>query len=147
MSDADRSPPKSETTPRRRFARAGGSNRVGSLDLRTLEGRRFVAMMTELRREFGADAPERVLKELAALRLTHELCAADALAGDVRARADLVRLHNLVRRIETELARAKATAAAPPPSLKDHLERIAASRQAAPTTPAAPPHDDGEAAK
>ena len=68
-------------------------------------------MMTELRREFGADAPERVLKELAALRLTHELCAADALAGDVRARADLVRLHNLVRRIETELARAKATAA------------------------------------
>jgi hypothetical protein len=76
--------------------------RLVGVDMRSLGGRRYRAIVEHLAAEFGT-ANAIALRELAGLRYTLEQTQAAIVSGDTRARTDLVRISNLIARREREL--------------------------------------------
>lgn len=102
--------------------------RLDGVDMRTERGRRYRDIVDALIAEFGASNPVG-LRELAGLKFTLEQTQASVVAGDDRAREDLVRISNLVARREAAL-RASGTQPDTTPSLAEYLaanhsERVA----------------------
>jgi hypothetical protein len=95
--------------------------RLAGIDMRTSAGRRYRDIVDQLAIEFGAVNPV-ALRELAGLRYTLEQTQAAVVAGDARARSDLVRVSNLIARRELALREAKlALPASTPSNLHDRL--------------------------
>jgi hypothetical protein len=115
--------------PRRRSIMTNDPRRLDGVDMRTSAGRRYRDIVDALALEFGAVNPV-ALRELAGLRYTLEQTQAAVVAGDARARSDLVRVSNLIARRERELRETSAVAAAKklPASLEQHLARRSAEK-------------------
>ena len=124
MLEANQSMPKKK----RRFGRPTHALRranltLPGLDLRSQEGKRYAAVIAELIGEYG-DGDLTRLRDLAALRISLELCQVEAMRGSLRAREDSVRLANLLCRRENELrTRSAATKKETSPSLADIARR------------------------
>ncbi len=127
------------TKPKRRFARASSVDRPVGLDLRSIAGRAYIATMAELRAQYGSSVDPRILRELTVLKGALDIASSEALCGKASGRRDVVRISNLIRRIEGELRHVAAQAAPAPATLADHLARLSAQRQAAPASPASDP--------
>lgn len=97
--------------------------RLDGIDMRTSAARRDHDLVDQLAAEFGP-ANEIALRELAGLRFTLEQTQAAIVAGDTRARNDLVRISNLIARRDRELREANVVAAAKAPAITLH-ERLA----------------------
>jgi hypothetical protein len=121
MTDAAlRAVTSSNRLPRRRSIMTNDPRRLDGVDMRTSAGRRYRDIVDQLAIEFGAVNPV-ALRELAGLRYTLEQTQAAVVAGDARARSDLVRV-NLIARRELSLREAKlALPASTPSSLQDRL--------------------------
>jgi hypothetical protein len=116
---------------RRRAMMTNDPRRLHGIDMRTSAGRRYRDIVDQLAAEFGAVNPI-ALRELAGLRYTLEQTQAAVVAGDARARADLVRISNLITRREQSLREAKlALPASTPVNLEQHLARKAAEKATA----------------
>jgi hypothetical protein len=89
----------------------GDPRRLDGVDMRTKAGQRYSEIVEALVAEFGS-ANKIALRELAGLRYTLEQTQASIVAGDVRARSDLVRISNLIARRERELRESNVVAAA-----------------------------------
>jgi hypothetical protein len=70
--------------------------------MRTSDGRRHSRIADGLIRDFGQVDPVR-LRELAGLKFTAEKTQAAFVGGDMRARADLIRLRTIIAQIEADL--------------------------------------------
>jgi hypothetical protein len=88
--------------------------------MRTQRGRRYRDIVDALIAEFGA-ANSVGLRELAGLKFTLEQTQAAVVAGDQRAREDLVRVSNLVARREKEMRGAGSRRGDTVPDLADYL--------------------------
>jgi hypothetical protein len=100
----------------------GDPRRLDGVDMRTSAGRRYRDIVDQLAIEFGVSVNPVALRELAGLRYTLEQTQAAVVAGDARARSDLVRVSNLIARRELSLREAKlALPASTPSSLQDRL--------------------------
>ncbi len=110
-----------------------------ALDLRSIAGRAYIATMAELRAQYGSSVDPRILRELTVLKGALDIASSEALCGKASGRRDVVRISNLIRRIEGELRHVAAQAAPAPATLADHLARLSAQRQAAPASPASDP--------
>jgi hypothetical protein len=110
----------------------GDPRRLDGIDMRTRAGQRYRQVVEALVAEFGS-ANKIALRELAGLRVALEQTQAAIVAGDTKARTDLVRISNLVARRERELRESSAVAAAKklPASLEQHLARRSAEKAAA----------------
>lgn len=93
----------------------GDPRRLAGIDMRTRAGLRFKEIAEALLVEFGS-ANKIALRELAGLRFALEQTQASIVAGDVRARSDLVRISNLIARRERELRESSVVAAAKSPA-------------------------------
>jgi hypothetical protein len=102
----------------------GDPRRLDGIDMRTRAGQRYRQVVEALVAEFGS-ANKIALRELAGLRFALEQTQAAIVAGDTKARTDLVRISNLVARRERELRQSSAVAAAKSPAVTLH-ERLAA---------------------
>jgi hypothetical protein len=91
---------------RRRAVTTNDPRRLSGVDMRTSAGRRYRDIVDQIAVEFGAVNPV-ALRELAGLRYTLEQTQAAVVAGDARARSDLVRVSNLIARRELALREAK----------------------------------------
>ncbi len=94
---------------KRRSRLTNNPHKLDGVDMRTQRGRRYRDIVDALVAEFGADNPV-ALRELAGLKFTLEQTQAAVVAGDQRAREDLVRISNLVARRERELRASKRQA-------------------------------------
>jgi hypothetical protein len=94
--------------------------RLDGVDMRTERGRRYRDIVDALMAEFGSSNPVG-LRELAGLKFTLEQTQAAVVAGDERAREDLVRISNLVARREAVMLEAARPARASSPSLDEYL--------------------------
>ena len=95
-----------EARPRK--LRSGFTNnlyRLEGVDMRSERGRRYRDIVDALIAEFGSSNPVG-LRELAGLKFTLEQTQAAVVAGDERAREDLVRISNLVARREAVMREA-----------------------------------------
>jgi hypothetical protein len=100
--------------------------RLDGVDMRTERGRRYRDIVDALIADFGAS--NRVgLRELAGLKFTLEQTQASVVAGDERAREDLVRISNLVARREAVMREAVPSSISPTPTIAE----IAARHRAA----------------
>ena len=108
---------------RPRKLRSGLTNnpyRLDGVDMRTERGRRYRDIVDALIAEFGSSNAV-ALRELAGLKFSLEQTQAAVVAGDARAREDLVRLSNLITRREGAMREA---APLPKPSpLAEHFSR------------------------
>jgi hypothetical protein len=122
----------SNRLPRRRSIMTNDPRRLDGVDMRTSAGRRYRDIVDQLAAEFGAVHPV-ALRELAGLRYTLEQTQPAIVAGDARARTDLVRISNLIARRERELRESSIVAAAKklPASLEAHLARRSAEKASA----------------
>jgi hypothetical protein len=98
----------------------GDPRRLDGIDMRTRAGQRSRQVVEAL-----VSANKTALRELAGLRFALEQTQAAIVAGDTKARTDLVRISNLVARRERELRQSSAVAAAKSPAVTLH-ERLAA---------------------
>ena len=109
---------------RPRKLRSGLTNnpyRLDGVDMRTERGRRYRDIVDALIAEFGSSNAV-ALRELAGLKFSLEQTQAAVVAGDARAREDLVRLSNLITRREGAMREAaSANRAAKPMSLAEYL--------------------------
>lgn len=106
---------------RRRAIMTNDPRRLNGIDMRTSAGRRYRDIVDQIAAEFGPINPI-ALRELAELRYTLEQTQAAVVAGDARARSDLVRVSNLIARHELSLREAKlALPASTPASLHERL--------------------------
>jgi hypothetical protein len=94
--------------------------RLDGVDMRTERGRRYRDIVDALIAEFGSSNPVG-LRELAGLKFTLEQTQAAVVAGDDRAREDLVRISNLVARRETAMREAARPARDWTPSLAEYI--------------------------
>jgi hypothetical protein len=109
--------------PRPLSQRSGLTNnpyRLDGVDMRTERGRRYRDIVDALIAEFGSANPVG-LRELAGLKFTLEQTQAAVVAGDQRAREDLVRISNLVARREAVMREAARPARDLTPSLDEYL--------------------------
>jgi hypothetical protein len=120
-----------EPKKKRRFGRPDVVRPLAGLDMRSQEAKAFMARLTEVTAEYPNGEPGR-LREIAGLRLTLEQVQVEVMNGSSRARADLVRLSNLISRREGELSTRQVVRAPAPPTIKDHLARLAARRPIVP---------------
>jgi hypothetical protein len=120
----------SNRLPRRRSIMTNDPRRLDGIDMRTSAGRRYRDIVDALAVEFGAAVNPVALRELAGLRYTLEQTQAAVVAGDARARSDLVRVSNLIARRELSLRETSAATAAKklPASLEQHLARRSAEK-------------------
>jgi len=120
--------------PRPLKLRSGLTNnphRLDGVDMRTERGRRYRDIVDALIDEFGASNPVG-LRELAGLKFTLEQTQAAVVAGDQRAREDLVRISNLVARREAVMRETARPTRDATPSLADIIaEHTAQSGSAA----------------
>lgn len=86
--------------------------KLDGVDMRTERGRRYRDIVDALIAEFGTSNPVG-LRELAGLKFTLEQTQAAVVAGDERAREDLVRISNLVARREAVMREAARPAQSP----------------------------------
>lgn len=93
--------------------------RLDGVDMRSARGRRYRDIVDALIAEFGSTNPVG-LRELAGLKFTLEQTQASVVAGDERAREDLVRISNLVARREREM-RSAGVPRDTTPDLADYL--------------------------
>jgi hypothetical protein len=107
--------------------------RLDGIDMRTSAGRRYRDIVDALAREFRELVNPVALRKLAGLRYTLEQTQAAVVAGDARARSDLVRVSNLIARRELALRETSAAAAGKklPAGLEQHLARRSAEKFAA----------------
>jgi hypothetical protein len=105
---------------RRRAIMTNDPRRLNGIDMRTSAGRRYRDIVDQIAAEFGAINPI-ALRELAGLRYTLEQTQSAVVAGDARARSDLVRVSNLIARRELALREAKVALPASTSSLQDRL--------------------------
>jgi hypothetical protein len=112
---------------KRRFGRPDVVRPLVGLDMRSQEAKAFVSRLKEVTAEYPDGEPSR-LREIAGLRVTLEQVQVEILKGSSRARVDLVRLSNLISRREGELSTRQTVRAPAPPTIKDHLARLAARR-------------------
>ena len=113
------------TASDRRFARRRpryDPARAPGVDMRTSAGRRFSRIAEALVIEFPGASPL-LLRELAGLKFTLEETQSAVIAGDVKAREDLIRVFNAIGRRERQLRAAKHIAKSTGPSLDDYLAR------------------------
>jgi hypothetical protein len=94
--------------------------RLDGVDMRTERGRRYRDIVDALIAECGSSNPVG-LRELAGLKFTLEQTQAAVVAGDDRAREDLVRISNLVARREAVMREAARPARDSTPSLDEYL--------------------------
>jgi hypothetical protein len=94
--------------------------RLDGVDMRTERGRRYRDIVDALIAEFGSSNPVG-LRELAGLKFTLEQTQAAVVAGDQRAREDLVRISNLVARREAVMREAGRPGRDSTPSLAEYL--------------------------
>jgi hypothetical protein len=94
--------------------------RLDGVDMRTERGRRYRDIVDALIAELGSSNPVG-LRELAGLKFTLEQTQAAVVAGDERAREDLVRISNLVARREAVMREAARPARDAAPSLDEYL--------------------------
>jgi hypothetical protein len=94
--------------------------RLDGVDMRTERGRRYRDIVDALIAEFGSSNPVG-LRELAGLKFTLEQTQAAVVAGDERAREDLVRISNLVARREAVMREGARPARDSTPSLDEYL--------------------------
>jgi hypothetical protein len=94
--------------------------RLDGVDMRTERGRRYRDIVDALIAEFGNSNPVG-LRELAGLKFTLEQTQAAVIAGDERARWDLVRISNLVARREAVMRESARPARDLTPSLDEYL--------------------------
>ncbi len=134
---------------KRRSSLTNDPRRLPGVDMRTDRGRRFRDIVEALVVEFGPGVDNARLRELGALKFNLEQTQALALAGDPRAREDVVRIANLIRRQEKELRIRKAAMAPPMTPLRQRLAARAASRASdaakhvSPVSEAFPPDGEG----
>jgi len=95
--------------------------------MRTPRGRRYRDIVDALIAEFGSLNPVG-LRELAGLKFTLEQTQAAVVAGDGKAREDLVRLSNLVARREAVMREAARPARDAGPSLAEYVASKMAAR-------------------
>jgi hypothetical protein len=127
--------------------------RLAGISMHTPEGRRFKDIVDAILVEFGRDADVTRVRELASLKFSHEMIQGEVIAGDLAKTDDLVRLSNLIARMERDLRRQKAARAAMTPPAHSLANIIArhqreAAEKAAATVPAPTPAtgaDNGEA--
>jgi len=115
---------------RPRSQRSGLTNnpyRLDGIDMRTPRGRRYRDIVDALIAEFGSLNPVG-LRELAGLKFTLEQTQAAVVAGDGKAREDLVRLSNLVARREAVMREAARPARDAGPSLAEYVASKMAAR-------------------
>src|SRR5580658_2449638 len=93
-------------------------HKLDGVDMRTQRGRRYRDIVDALITEFGPANPVG-LRELAGLKFTLEQTQAAVVAGDPRAREDLVRISNLVARREREMRGASLSRGDAGPTLAD----------------------------
>lgn len=116
--------------------------RLAGISMHTPEGRRFKDIVDAILVEFGGDADVTRVRELASLKFSHEMIQAQVIAGDLAKADDLVRLSNLIARMERDLRRRKAARAAMTPpahSLESIIARHRAADEAARKAAAAVP--------
>jgi hypothetical protein len=128
--------------------------RLAGISMHTPEGRRFKDIVDAILVEFGRDADVTRVRELASLKFSHEMIQGEVIAGDLAKTDDLVRLSNLIARMERDLRRRKAARAAMTPpahSLESIIARHRAADEAArkaaaaaPATPATGTGNEGE---
>jgi hypothetical protein len=94
--------------------------------MRTQEGKQFVARLKEVNLEYPDGDPAR-LREIAGLRMALDAVLVEVMNGSSRARADLVRLSNLISRREGELTTRQTVRA---PALQSLVERLRAKGSA-----------------
>jgi len=99
--------------------------------MRTERGRRYRDIVDALIDEFGSANPIG-LRELAGLKFTLEQTQAAVVAGDQRAREDLVRISNLVARREAVMRESARPARDTGPSLQDIIAEHAAASGSVP---------------
>ncbi|AZG75905.1 hypothetical protein [Methylocystis rosea] len=138
------------TTKKLRSVLTNDPRRLAGVSMHTPEGRRFKDIVDAILVEFGGDADVTRVRELASLKFSHEMIQAQVIAGDLAKTDDLVRLSNLIGRVEKDLRRRKAarTAITPPAHslaniIARHRAADEAARRAAAATPA-PPAGDGD---
>jgi hypothetical protein len=117
------------TTRKLRSVLTNDPRRLAGISMHTPEGRRFKDIVDAILVEFGDDADVTRVRELASLKFSHEMIQAQVIAGDLAKTDDLVRLSNLIARMERDLRRRKAAAAAAMPR-KPLRERILSASQA-----------------
>lgn len=96
------------------------------LNLCTVQGRRYKAVVKDLIAEYGSSDAERV-RELAALRIALEQVQSEVVSGNASMREDMVRISNLASRKEKELRERVASASAVRDARPLH-ERIMSAR-------------------
>lgn len=111
---------------KRRFGRSDVVRPLARLDMRTQEGKQFVARLKEVNLEYPDGDPAR-LREIAGLRMALDAVLVEVMNGSSRARADLVRLSNLISRREGELTTRQTVRA---PALQSLVERLRAKGSA-----------------
>jgi len=105
-------------------ARAIGTNNARKLvgvDMKSGHGRRFRALVDSLAVRYAGLDPT-VLREVAGLKLTAEICQLAVIEGDRKAAGDLVRTINLLSRREAQLQALAKTLATQAPNLQGYLE-------------------------
>jgi|GEM_PF-4325078 len=102
--------------------------RLAGVSMHTPEGRRFKDIVDAILVEFGGDADVTRVRELASLKFSHEMIQSEVIAGDLSKAVDLVRLSNLIARMERDLRRRKAARAAMTPQ-PNSLQSIIARHQ------------------
>ena len=95
--------------------------KIAGVDMRSEAGRRFKDLAAKVIAEHGSDVDPVKIRELAGLKLSIEITTAALIAGDRRARTDLVRLLNHAARAERSMAEAKRSVAKKPPPLSSYL--------------------------
>jgi hypothetical protein len=106
-------------------------HKLDGVDMRTERGRRYRDIVDALITEFGSFNPVG-LRELAGLKFTLEQTQAAVVAGNEKAREDLVRISNLVARREAVMREAARPAGKAPVSLAEIVSRHASKREGAP---------------
>jgi len=127
--------PKIELPSRRSTkSRSGFTNnpyKLEGVDGRSPRARRYRDVVDALIGEFGLHDPV-AIRELAGLKITLEMTQGQVVAGDSRAREDLVRVSNLIARREKEMRDAKLARPDVTPSIADIAARHRATKATAP---------------
>ncbi|MBG0797170.1 hypothetical protein IYX23_05645 [Methylocystis sp. L43] len=127
-----------------RSALSNDVRRLPGVSMKSAQGRRFKDIAEAILVEFGAGADVTRVRELASLKFSHEMIQAQVIAGDLAKTDDLVRLSNLIARMERDLRRRKASRAAMTPPAHSLANIIARHQREAAEKAAAGADDNGD---
>jgi hypothetical protein len=114
------SPRLAPRSPRQRSAITNSPFRLPGIDMRSTAGRRFVDLVDAALAQFGASNTE-AIRELAGLKFTLEQTQAAVVAGDARAKEDMVRIARLIDRREATMRQAAAASKTKAPNFADYI--------------------------